>query len=154
MWELRGEYRRVGEKRGKVRKRTDVLLHPLSIISLTIISTQRYPKVAHFKTKGWPHYFSMQMMMLSLVLTRGANMFHLLQDNPENDEQEEDEGAGGGEVMGIKLGLPMYPGPCKGTSVCFLTSPLLSYSPPVHMYFPHTSVPSLGTTSKADNFHT
>jgi hypothetical protein len=25
---------------------------------------------------------------------------------------------------------------CKGTSVHFLTSPLLSYSPPVHMYFP------------------
>jgi hypothetical protein len=23
---------------------------------------------------------------------------------------------------------------CKGTSVCFITSPLLSYSPPVHMY--------------------
>jgi hypothetical protein len=26
MWELRGEYRRVGEKRGKGRKRTDVPL--------------------------------------------------------------------------------------------------------------------------------
>jgi hypothetical protein len=25
---------------------------------------------------------------------------------------------------------------CKGTSVCFLTSPILSHSPPVHMYSP------------------
>jgi hypothetical protein len=64
----------------------------LSILyySLTIISTQRYPKAVHFKTKGWPHYFSMQMMMPSSVHTRGANVFHPLQDNPENDEQEED----------------------------------------------------------------
>jgi hypothetical protein len=42
---------------------------------------------------------------------------------------------------------------CKGTSVRFLTSPLLTYSPLVHMYFPHTLVPSPGTTLKADNFH-
>jgi hypothetical protein len=41
---------------------------------------------------------------------------------------------------------------CKGTSVHFLTSPLLSYSPLVHMYFPHTFVPSPGTTPKADDF--
>jgi hypothetical protein len=27
-------------------------------------------------------------------------------------------------------------GMCKGTSVCFLTSPILSHSPPVHMYSP------------------
>jgi hypothetical protein len=27
---------------------------------------------------------------------------------------------------------------CKGTSVCFLTSPLFSYSSPVHMYFPYS----------------
>jgi hypothetical protein len=27
-------------------------------------------------------------------------------------------------------------GSCKGTSVCFLTSPILSHSPPVHMYSP------------------
>jgi hypothetical protein len=27
MWERRGEYRRVGEKRGKVRKQMDVPLH-------------------------------------------------------------------------------------------------------------------------------
>jgi hypothetical protein len=69
----------------------------LSILhySLTIISTQRYPKAACFKTKGWPHYFSMQMMMPSSVRTRGANMFHPLQDNPENDEQEEDGKAEG-----------------------------------------------------------
>jgi hypothetical protein len=76
---------------------------PLSIISLTIISTQRYPKAVHFKTKGWPHYFSMQMMMPSLVCTRGANVFHPLQDNPENDEQEEDEKAEGGD--GDETGL-------------------------------------------------
>jgi hypothetical protein len=25
---------------------------------------------------------------------------------------------------------------CKGTSICFLTSPILSHSPPVHMYSP------------------
>jgi hypothetical protein len=44
---------------------------------------------------------------------------------------------------------------CKGTSVHFLTSPLLPYSPPVHMYSPHfTSVPSPGITPKADNFYT
>jgi hypothetical protein len=42
---------------------------------------------------------------------------------------------------------------CKVTSICFLTSPLLPYSPLVHMYFPHTPVPSLGTTPKADDFH-
>jgi hypothetical protein len=30
MWELRGEYRRVGEERGKVRKWTDVPLHESS----------------------------------------------------------------------------------------------------------------------------
>jgi hypothetical protein len=49
---------------------------------------------------------------------------------------------------------------CKGTSIRFLTSSLLSYSPPVHMYSPHTSVPSPGTTpqsqrpsySKSDDF--
>jgi hypothetical protein len=39
----------------------------------------------------------------------------------------------------------------KGTSVRFLTFPLLSYSPLVHMYFSHTFVPSPGTTPKADN---
>jgi hypothetical protein len=62
------------------------------------------------------------------------------------------------------IGLPylegLVLGGCKGTSVCFLTSSLLSYSPPVHMYSPHTSVPSPGTTpqsrqplySKSDNF--
>jgi hypothetical protein len=32
----------------------------------------------------------------------------------------------------------------KGTSICFLTSPLISYSPPVHMYFP----PHLCTISR------
>jgi hypothetical protein len=37
---------------------------------------------------------------------------------------------------------------CKGTSVHFLTSPILPYSPLVHMYFPHTSSPSPGTTLK------
>jgi hypothetical protein len=30
----------------------------------------------------------------------------------------------------------MSGGECKGTSIHFLTSPLLSYSPPVHMYSP------------------
>jgi hypothetical protein len=33
-----------------------------------------------------------------------------------------------------------------------LSSPLLPYSPLVHMYFLHTSVPSPGTHSKADDF--
>jgi hypothetical protein len=42
---------------------------------------------------------------------------------------------------------------CKGTSVHFLTSPRLSYSPLVHMYSPHTSVPSPGTTPTANDFH-
>jgi hypothetical protein len=65
----------------------------LCIISLTIISTQRYPKAAHLETKGWPYYFSMQMMMSSSVCTRGMNMFHPLQDNPESDKQEEDKKA-------------------------------------------------------------
>jgi hypothetical protein len=51
------------------------------------------------------------MMMPSSVCTRGVNMFHPLQDNPENDEQEEDGKAEGGEVMGTELGSPMYPGP-------------------------------------------
>jgi hypothetical protein len=41
---------------------------------------------------------------------------------------------------------------CKGTSVRFLTSPLLSCSPLVYMYIPHTFVSSPGTTPKADNF--
>jgi hypothetical protein len=41
---------------------------------------------------------------------------------------------------------------CKGTSIHFLTSLLLPYSPLVHMYFSHTSIPSPGTTLKADNF--
>jgi hypothetical protein len=49
---------------------------------------------------------------------------------------------------------------CKRTSVRFLTSPLRPYSPLVYMYFPHTSVPSPGTTlkgqqlsySKSDDF--
>jgi hypothetical protein len=31
---------------------------------------------------------------------------------------------------------PALPSCCKGTSICFLTSPILSYSPPVHMYSP------------------
>jgi hypothetical protein len=42
--------------------------------SLTIISTQKYPKTAHFKTKGWSHYFGMQMMMPSSVHRRGVNV--------------------------------------------------------------------------------
>jgi hypothetical protein len=29
---------------------------------------------------------------------------------------------------------------CKGTSVRFLTSPILSHSPPVHMYSPSSSL--------------
>jgi hypothetical protein len=33
---------------------------------------------------------------------------------------------------------------CKGTSVCLLTSPILSHSPPVHMFSP----PHLCTSSK------
>jgi hypothetical protein len=41
---------------------------------------------------------------------------------------------------------------CKVTSIHFLTSPLLSYSPLVHMYFSHTFVLSPGTTPKADDF--
>jgi hypothetical protein len=36
------------------------------------------------------------------------------------------------------------PIPCKGTSIRFLTSPLLSYYPPVHMYSP----PHLCTISR------
>jgi hypothetical protein len=58
-----------------------------------------------FKTKGWPHFFSMQMIMQSLVCTRGTNMFHPLQHNPENDEQEEDEKAEGGKGDRDKTGL-------------------------------------------------
>jgi hypothetical protein len=77
----------------------------LSIILLTIISTQRYPKAVCFKTKGWPHYFSMQMMMPSSVCTRGTNVFHPLQDNPENNEQEEDKKAEGGRGDRDKTGL-------------------------------------------------
>jgi hypothetical protein len=42
---------------------------------------------------------------------------------------------------------------CKRTSIYFLTSPLLPYPPLVYMYFPHTSVPSPGTTPKANDFH-
>jgi hypothetical protein len=42
----------------------------------------------------------------------------------------------------------MLSGFCKGTSVYFLTSPIFPYSPLVHMYFPHTSVPSPGITLK------
>jgi hypothetical protein len=42
----------------------------------------------------------------------------------------------------------IYRPTCKETSVCFLTSPLLSYSPPVHMYIPNTFVPSPGTIPK------
>jgi hypothetical protein len=49
---------------------------------------------------------------------------------------------------------------CNGTSVHFLTSPILPYSPLAHMYFSHTAVPSPGTTlkgqrlsySKSDDF--
>jgi hypothetical protein len=41
--------------------------------------------------------------------------------------------------------------PFTRTSVRFLTSPLLSYSPPVHMYS-LSSVPSPGITPKADDF--
>jgi hypothetical protein len=43
----------------------------------------------------------------------------------------------------------------EGTSVHFLTSPLLSYSPPVHMYPPPSAVDHLqGLHRKANNFHT
>jgi hypothetical protein len=45
------------------------------------------------------------MMMPSLVHTRGANVFHPLQDNPENDEQEEDRKAEGGRDDGDRTGL-------------------------------------------------
>jgi hypothetical protein len=46
-----------------------------------------------------------KMMMLSSVHTRGTNMFHPLQDNPENNEQEEDEKAEGGRGYGDETGL-------------------------------------------------
>jgi hypothetical protein len=45
------------------------------------------------------------MMMPSSVHTRGANVFHPLQDNPENDEQEEDGKAEGGRGDGDETGL-------------------------------------------------
>jgi hypothetical protein len=38
---------------------------------------------------------------------------------------------------------------CKGTSIHFLTSSLLSHSPSVHMYYPHTSVPFPGITPQS-----
>jgi hypothetical protein len=38
---------------------------------------------------------------------------------------------------------------CKGTFIRFPTSPLLSYSPLVHMYVPHTFVLSPGTTPQS-----
>jgi hypothetical protein len=69
------------------------------------------PKGCALQTKGWPYYLSMQMLMLSSVCTRGANVFHPLQDNPENDEQEEDEKTEEGRGDGDKTGLLMYPGP-------------------------------------------
>jgi hypothetical protein len=44
---------------------------------------------------------------------------------------------------------PCSHGICKGTSVYLLTSSLLSYSPPVHMYSPHHLQ---GPHPKADDF--
>jgi hypothetical protein len=45
---------------------------------------------------------------------------------------------------------------CKGTSIHFLTSPILSHSPPVHMYFPssplyHLQGPYLKLTTSRPN---
>jgi hypothetical protein len=45
------------------------------------------------------------MMMPSSVRTRGANVLHPLQDNPENDEQEEDGKAEQGRGDGDETGL-------------------------------------------------
>jgi hypothetical protein len=45
------------------------------------------------------------MMIPSSVHTRGTNMFHPLQDNPENNEQEEDEKAERGRGDGDKTEL-------------------------------------------------
>jgi hypothetical protein len=45
------------------------------------------------------------MMMPSSVCTRGANVFHPLQDNPENNEQEEDGKAEGGRGDGDETGF-------------------------------------------------
>jgi hypothetical protein len=42
MWELRGEYRRVGERRGKVRKWTDVPLHTHSIVLVLFLGAPLY----------------------------------------------------------------------------------------------------------------
>jgi hypothetical protein len=58
-------------------------------------------------------------------------------------------------LLSAECSLPQFRhllcGHCKGTSIHFLTSPPLPYSPLVHIYFPHTSVPSPGTTPKADD---
>jgi hypothetical protein len=53
-------------------------------------------------------------------------MFHPLQDNPENNEQEEDEKA---EVIGTKLGSPMYPGPDQTMSKQLTPFYMLSLHP-------------------------
>jgi hypothetical protein len=42
--------------------------------------------------------------------------------------------------------IPLH---CKGTSICFLTSPLLSYSPPVHMSGLFSASLSVGSASAA-----
>jgi hypothetical protein len=51
--------------------------------------------------------------------------------------------------------LVIHPHKCKGTSVHFLTSPILSYSPPVHMYSTSSPLYYLqGLHSKTDNLRT
>jgi hypothetical protein len=45
VWERRGEYRRVEEKRGKIRKRTDIPLHSCPESKKAIIAYSQYPHI-------------------------------------------------------------------------------------------------------------
>jgi hypothetical protein len=115
-----------------------------------------YPEVLKgymLQNKGLATIFQ-QMMMLSSVHTRGANVFHPLQDKPENNEQEEDEKAEGGRGDGDKTGLADVswpPSDDEQTTDPFLHVLTASMDAPASALPPTFSAPSPFTFSLTDS---
>jgi hypothetical protein len=92
-----------------------------------------------FCNNGWAYYEKVQEIMP--LYARGTTLFHPAEGPPVSVNGGVDSGAimiGGGGSREAGGGNGRDDIQCKGTSVRFLTSPLLSHFPPVHMYFPYS----------------
>jgi hypothetical protein len=83
-----------------------------------------------------------------LTLTEQTEMDEFLEEALATGRIRQSKSPLGAPVFFIKKKDRKLRFVCKGTSVRFLTS-LLSHSPSVHMYYPHTSVPFPGTTPQS-----